>query len=262
MRLHNRIALITGAGSGIGEAIARLFAEEGARIAVVDLRQERAQRTVEAIRAAGGEAMAIAADVSNADEVTAIARQVQEAWGPVEILVNNAAISQGDDIRTIDEATWDLNLAVVLKGAFLCSKALVPGMIERRRGAIVNIASVNGLTGLGEEPYSAAKAGLLNLTQNMAIKYGQYNVRANAICPGTVRTPIWQERVEQDPEIFERLAAWYPLGRVGEPEDIAKAALFLTSDDAAWITGAILNVDGGLMAGSYRMSRALGGEME
>jgi meso-butanediol dehydrogenase / (S,S)-butanediol dehydrogenase / diacetyl reductase len=262
MRLHNRIALITGAGSGIGEAIARLFAEEGARIAVVDLRQERAQRTVEAIRAAGGEAMAIAADVSNADEVTAIARQVQEAWGPVEILVNNAAISQGDDIRTIDEATWDLNLAVVLKGAFLCSKALVPGMIERRRGAIVNIASVNGLTGLGEEPYSAAKAGLLNLTQNMAIKYGQYNVRANAICPGTVRTPIWQERVEQDPEIFERLAAWYPLGRVGEPEDIAKAALFLASDDAAWITGAILNVDGGLMAGSYRMSRALGGEME
>jgi meso-butanediol dehydrogenase / (S,S)-butanediol dehydrogenase / diacetyl reductase len=262
MRLHNRIALITGAGSGIGEAIARLFAEEGARIAVVDLRQERAQRTVEAIRAAGGEAMAIAADVSNADEVTAIARQVQEAWGPVEILVNNAAISQGDDIRTIDEATWDLNLAVVLKGAFLCSKALVPGMIERRRGAIVNIASVNGLTGLGEEPYSAAKAGLLNLTQNMAIKYGQYNVRANAICPGTVRTPIWQERVDQDPEIFERLAAWYPLGRVGEPEDIAKAALFLASDDAAWITGAILNVDGGLMAGSYRMSRALGGEME
>jgi meso-butanediol dehydrogenase / (S,S)-butanediol dehydrogenase / diacetyl reductase len=138
----------------------------------------------------------------------------------------------------------------------------VPGMIERRRGVIINIASVNGLTGLGEEPYSAAKAGLLNLTQNMAIKYGQYNVRANAICPGTVRTPIWQERVEQDPEIFERLAAWYPLGRVGEPEDIAKAALFLASDDAAWITGAILNVDGGLMAGSYRMSQALGGEVE
>jgi meso-butanediol dehydrogenase / (S,S)-butanediol dehydrogenase / diacetyl reductase len=262
MRLHNRIALITGAGSGIGEATALLFAEEGARIVAVDLRLERAQRTVKAIKAAGGEAMAIAADVSNADEVAAMAQRVLDEWGPVDILVNNAAISQGDDIRTIDEATWDLNLAVVLKGAFLCSKALVPGMIERRRGAIVNIASVNGLTGLGEEPYSAAKAGLLNLTQNMAIKYGQYHVRTNAICPGTVRTPIWQERVEQDPEIFERLAAWYPLGRVGEPEDIAKAALFLASDDAAWITGAILNVDGGLMAGSYRMSQALGGEVE
>jgi meso-butanediol dehydrogenase / (S,S)-butanediol dehydrogenase / diacetyl reductase len=262
MRLHNRIALITGAGSGIGEAMALLFAEEGARIVAVDLRLERAQHTVEAIRAAGGEAMAIAADVSNADEVAAMAQRVQEAWGLVEILVNNAAISQGDDIRTIDEVTWDLNLAVVLKGAFLCTKALVPGMIERRRGVIVNIASVNGLTGLGEEPYSAAKAGLLNLTQNIAIKYGQYNVRANAICPGTVRTPIWQERVEQDPGIFDRLAAWYPLGRVGEPEDIGKAALFLASDDAAWITGAILNVDGGLMAGSYRMSQALGGEVE
>jgi meso-butanediol dehydrogenase / (S,S)-butanediol dehydrogenase / diacetyl reductase len=262
MRLYNRIALITGAGSGIGEATALLFAEEGARIVAVDLRLERAQRTVKAIKAAGGEAMAIAADVSNADEVTAMAQRVLDEWGRVDILVNNAAISQGDDIRTIDEATWDLNLGVVLKGPFLCSKEFVPGMIERRRGVIINIASVNGLTGLGEEPYSAAKAGLLNLTQNMAIKYGQYNVRANAICPGTVRTPIWQERVEQDPEIFERLAAWYPLGRVGEPEDIAKAALFLASDDAAWITGAILNVDGGLMAGSYRMSQALGGEVE
>jgi meso-butanediol dehydrogenase / (S,S)-butanediol dehydrogenase / diacetyl reductase len=262
MRLHNQIALITGAGSGIGEAIARLFAREGARSAVVDLRQERAERTVESITAAGGEAIAIAADIADAGAVSTMAQRVLDEWGQVDILVNNAAISQGDDIRTIDEATWDLNLAVVLKGAFLCSKSLAPGMIERRKGAIVNIASVNGITGLGEEPYSAAKAGLINLTQNMAIKYGQYNVRANAICPGTVRTPIWQERVDQDPQIFERLAAWYPLGRVGEPEDIARAALFLASDDAAWITGAILNVDGGLMAGSYRMSRALGGEVD
>jgi meso-butanediol dehydrogenase / (S,S)-butanediol dehydrogenase / diacetyl reductase len=121
------------------------------------------------------------------------------------------------------------------------------------------IAPVNGLTGLGEEPYSAAKAGLINLTQNLAIKYGPYGVRANVICPGTVRTPIWDERLAQDPQIFERLACWYPLGRVGEADDIAKAALFLASDDASWITGTTLTVDGGLMAGSYRMAQELQG---
>ncbi|MCB0183826.1 MAG: SDR family oxidoreductase, partial [Caldilineaceae bacterium] len=140
-----------------------------------------------------------------------------------------------------------------------CSKAVLPAMIEARRGAIVNIASVNGLTGLGEEGYSAAKAGVINLTQNMAIKYGRHNVRANVICPGTVQTPIWHERLKSDPAIFDKLAQWYPLGRVGQPEDIAKAALYLASDDAAWVTGTVLTVDGGLMAGSYGMARALEG---
>jgi NAD(P)-dependent dehydrogenase (short-subunit alcohol dehydrogenase family) len=130
-------------------------------------------------------------------------------------------------------------------------------MIARRRGAIVNIASVNGLTGLGEEAYSAAKAGMINLTQNLAIKYGRHGVRANVICPGTVRTPIWRSRLEQQPAIFDELAAWYPLGRVGEPEDVAHAALFLASAEAAWITGAVLAVDGGLTAGSFRMARDL-----
>ncbi|MGN6360502.1 MAG: SDR family oxidoreductase, partial [Thermomicrobiales bacterium] len=160
-------------------------------------------------------------------------------------------------IREIDEATWEFNLNVVLKSAFLCAKAVLPGMIARRRGAIVNIASVNGLAALGEEGYSAAKAGMISLTQNMAVKYGQYNVRANCICPGTIRTPIWQARVERDPQIFERLAKWYPLGRVGEPADIANAALFLASGEAAWVTGATLVVDGGLLAGNYRMTREL-----
>lgn len=118
------------------------------------------------------------------------------------------------------------------------------------------------MTGLGEEGYSTAKAGVINLTKNMALKYGQYNVRANVICPGTIRTPIWQARVDEDPLIFDRLAQWYPLGRVGNPEDVAKAALFLASDDASWITGTTLTVDGELMARSYRMGQALGGERE
>src|SRR5690554_1097885 len=184
MRLQDRVAIVTGGGSGIGEAIARLFASEGARVAVADLRRERAEGTVETIAHAGGAAIAIQTDVSARDAVEAMARRVLDNWGRVDILVNNAAIAQGDDIRAIDEETWDRNLTIVLKGAFLCSKSVVPAMIEQGRGAIVNIASVNGLTGLGEEAYSAAKAGLINLTQNVAVKYGQYNVRANVICPG------------------------------------------------------------------------------
>lgn len=260
MKLQNRVAIVTGGGSGIGQAIAQRFAREGAKVAVVDLRRSRAEDTTALIHAAGGKALAVDADVAAAGTVEAMTQAVTTQWGRVDILVNNAAISQGDDVRVIDEATWDRNFAVVLKGAFLCTKAVIDGMIARRTGAIVNIASVNGLTGLGEEPYSAAKAGLINLTQNLAIKYGQYGVRANVICPGTVRTPIWAERVAQDPQIFDKLAGWYPLGRVGEPEDIANAALFLASDEASWITGTVLNVDGGLMAGNYGMSRGLQAE--
>lgn len=126
----------------------------------------------------------------------------------------------------------------------------------------MNISSVNGIVGLGEEAYSAAKAGMNVLTKNMAVKYGRFGIRVNAICPGTVRTPIWGPRLEKDPHIFEKLAKWYPLGRVGEPEDIANAALFLASDEAAWITGALLVVDGGLLAGSYRMTLELEGKAE
>jgi NAD(P)-dependent dehydrogenase (short-subunit alcohol dehydrogenase family) len=257
MRLASTVALVTGGGSGIGRAIAARFAQEGAHVAVADLRRERAEAVAQEIVAAGGEALPVEADVASGAAVETLVEQVLRVYDHIDILVNNAAMSRGDDIREIDEATWEFNLNVVLKSAFLCAKAVLPGMIARRRGAIVNIASVNGLAALGEEGYSAAKAGMISLTQNMAVKYGQYNVRANCICPGTIRTPIWQARVERDPEIFERLAKWYPLGRVGEPADIANAALFLASDEAAWVTGATLVVDGGLLAGNYRMTREL-----
>lgn len=257
MTLHNRVALITGGGSGIGRSIALLFAAQGAAVAVADLRLERAEQVRAEIQAAGGNALALSGDVSQALQVAALTTRTEAELGPVDILVNNAAIAQGDDITTFDEATWDLNLNVVLKSVFLCSKAVLPGMMARRRGAIVNISSVNGLTGLGEEAYAAAKAGVINLTQNMAVKYGPYQVRCNVICPGTIQTPIWNERLAAQPDIFDRLARYYPLGRVGQPEDIAQAALFLASDAAAWITGTVLTVDGGLMAGRYAMAQEL-----
>lgn len=257
MRLHDRVALVTGAGSGIGRAIARLFAQEGARVAVLDRAEERAKETVAQIGGTGGEALALTADVSKQAEVKAAVARIVAAFGRIDILVNNAAIATGADILEFGEDIWDLNLDVVLKSVFLCSREVLPVMIEQKRGAIVNIASVNGLGAYGEPAYSAAKAGVINLTKTMAVSYGLHQVRVNAICPGTIETPIWQSRLEADPHIFERLAGWYPLGRVGRPEDVAKAALFLASDDAAWITGANLVVDGGLTAGSYRMAREL-----
>lgn len=260
MRLLDTVALVTGGGSGIGRAICERFAEEGATIVAADRYLDRAEETAARIKASGGDAIGLRVDVADAAAVAAMAERAVAAYGRVDVLVNNAGLSVGDDILTIDEATWDLNLGIVLKGAFLCSKALLPGMLERRRGVILNIASVNGLWAVGEEAYSAAKAGMINLTQNMAVKYGDRNVRVNCIAPGSIRTPIWDARVARDPHVFDKLARWYPLGRVGEPDDVASAALFLASDEAAWITGVTLPVDGGLLAGSYRMSRDLQGD--
>jgi NAD(P)-dependent dehydrogenase (short-subunit alcohol dehydrogenase family) len=260
MRLAGKMALITGGGSGIGQAIARRFAAEGAGVVVVDLVAARARETVRLLELDQGQALAIQADVSRGAEVRRMAAEAIQALGRVDVLVNNAAIASQDGLINVDEDNWDLSLAVTLKSQFLCCKALLPGMIERGGGSIVNIASVNGLMGLGDEPYSAAKAGVINLTQNLAVAYGPRGVRANVICPGTVRTPIWDERLRRNPRVFDELAAWYPLGRVAEPEDVANAALFLASDEAAFVTGATLLVDGGLTAGSYRMARELQAE--
>ncbi len=259
MRLVNTVAIVTGGGSGIGRAIAWRFAAEGSRVAIADRDGAKGEETARLIGDAGGEALAVATDVTDPAAVAHLLARTIEAFGAPTVLVNNAGASRGNDLREIEPEVWDFNLGVVLKSAFLCSKAVLPGMIETGKGAIVNIASVNGLYGIGEEAYSAAKAGMINLTQNMAVRYGQYGVRANVLCPGSIRTPIWQAKVEEIPTIFDDLAKWYPLGRVGEVEDVANAALFLASDEAAWITGAVLPVDGGLTAGSYAMSRALEG---
>jgi NAD(P)-dependent dehydrogenase (short-subunit alcohol dehydrogenase family) len=253
MRFENKVVVVTGSGSGIGRVMVQRLAAEGARVAVVDWHEDRAA----AVAAEIPGALAVRADVSSGADVEAMAAAVRSTLGPVDVLVNNAAIAEGDDVLAMDEATWEKDVDVVLKSVFLCSKVVLPSMIERRQGVIINITSVNALSALGNEAYSAAKAGVINLTQGIAVRYGAYGVRCNAIAPGTIRTPIWQERVDRDPSVFERLVKWYPLGRVGEPEDIANAATFLASDEASWITGTVLTVDGGLMAGNYRMTREL-----
>ena len=252
-RFRDRVVVVTGAGSGIGRVMAGRFAAEGAKVAVVDWHEDRAQE----VSSATPGSIPIVADVSSEKDVESMAATAGSRLGPVDVLVNNAAIADGDDVLKMDGRTWDHDVEVVLKSVFLCSKAVLPSMIERRGGVIVNITSVNGLSALGNEAYSAAKAGVINLTQGIAVRYGRHGIRCNAIAPGTIRTPVWQERVDRDPVVFQRLVKWYPLGRVGEPEDIANAAMFLASDEAAWITGTVLRVDGGLLAGNHLMTREL-----
>ena len=247
-RLDGRTALVTGGGSGIGRAICRRFASDGASVVVADLVGERAEEVAAEV---GGRA--VQADVTSAADVERMAAEA----GRADVLVNNAGGGMADDLLEIDEHEWDADVELNLKSAYLCSKAVLPGMIEQGSGVIVNIVSVNGLAFFANEPYSAAKAGLISLTRSMATRYGRHGVRAVAIAPGTIRTPIWQERVDKEPAIFERLVRWYPLRRVGEPEDVAAAAAFLASDDAGWITGEVLRVDGGLLSGNERMSREL-----
>ena len=239
-RFAGQVAIVTGAGSGIGEAIATAFAAAGAQVVIAEIASPRGEAVAEAIRRAGGQALAVAAMVV----------QARARFGPADILVNNAAISTGNDILDVDEATWDHNLAVVLKSVYLCCRQVLPAMIERGRGAIVNIASVNALGAYSCMPYSAAKAGVVNLTQNMAMQYGRHGIRVNAVCPGTVRTPIFGPLLAKDPHFLDRVARLYPCGRIGTPADIAGPVLFLASADAGWVTGQALAVDGGLSCGS------------
>jgi NAD(P)-dependent dehydrogenase (short-subunit alcohol dehydrogenase family) len=257
MRFRGRVVVVTGGGSGLGRHMAHRFAAEGAAVAVVDVAEESAIKVAGEVSIAHARALACKADVTEVDQVEAMVKTTRQKLGPVDVLVNNAARATDRDFLDLDEEQWEEDVSIALKGSFLCSKAVLPDMIRRGSGVILNVSSVNALGYFGNEAYSAAKAGILSLTRSLAVRYGPSGVRANAIAPGTLKTPAWEDRRSRDPEIFERVAAWYPLGRVGEPEDIANAALFLASDEASWITGAVLPVDGGLLAGTSKMMQEM-----
>lgn len=251
MRLADRVAVITGAASGIGRATAVAFAREGATVVVADVNDAGGADTVRRIEEGGsGRGTFVHTDVSSASQTQELIRRTAESFGRIDILMNNAVITKGEDILSTDEEAWDQNMSVVLKGVFLCTKAVLPVMVSQGRGSIVNVSSVNGMTGLGGAAYSAAKAGIISLTRTTAVRYGRHGIRVNALCPGTIRTEAWKPILEKCPDVFEMVAPHYPLRRVGEPEEIANAALFLASDESSFATGAVFAIDGGLTAGN------------
>jgi NAD(P)-dependent dehydrogenase (short-subunit alcohol dehydrogenase family) len=257
MRFQGYVAIITGGGSGLGRVLAHRFAAEGAAIVVADVVGKRARAVADEISEVGGRSLAQTTDVTRAADVEAMVGAARDEFGPVDILVNNAAQATDADFLDVGEEVWDDDVAITLKGSFLCSQAVLADMTKNGSGVILNISSVNALGYYGNEAYSAAKAGILNLTRSLAVRYGPFGVRVNAIAPGTLKTPAWEQRQQKDPGVFERVAKWYPLGRVGEPEDVAGAVLFLASDEAAWISGAVLPVDGGLTAGNMQMMQEI-----
>lgn len=250
-RHANTIALVTGAGHGIGRAIARKLAAEGAAVAVAEINEDAGRQTVGLLRSAGATAHFVGTDIADFGSVDAAFAEAARTLGPVSLLVNNAAFTDAGDLKGISLDAWHKEVDVNLNGTYHCIRAVTPRMRERGGGAIVNISSVNGLRYFGNPSYSAAKAGIINLTLAVATEFGRDGIRCNAVCPGSVRTDniTWTIRQQKDPQVFQKLARWYPLGRVAEPEDIARAVAFLGSDEASYITGAVLPVDGGLTAG-------------
>ena len=249
MRLNNKIAIVTGAGRGIGKAVALRFAEEGAKVVVDDVNDANGAETVAAISDTGGDATFVNADVSSTADAERLIAKTVNTYGTVDILVNNAICSTADVLNN----NWETNLAVALRGTSHCSDAVIPVMQQAGGGSIVNIASVNGLIGLqGIHAYSAAKGGVIALTRSMAVAYGKDNIRINCICPGTIQTEVWEPMLERNPQILDEITPWYPLGRIGQPIDIANAALFLASDEAGFATGAVFVIDGGLTAGNHQ----------
>ncbi|MEU0300135.1 SDR family NAD(P)-dependent oxidoreductase [Streptomyces sp. NPDC006175] len=257
-RLDGYAALLTGAGQGIGAATARRLASEGAAVLVTDLDAGRAERTAAGIRDTGGTAEALACDVGDRAAVEAAVAHAVAAFGRLDVLVNNAYANHEDAPLFEDEADddWAHTLDITLSGPYRCSRAAMPHLAASGRGAVVTIGSVNGEAAFGGHAYSAAKAGLASLTRTLAGHAGPRGVRVNLVAPGTIRTEAWEGR---DAEL-ERAAALYPLGRIGEPDDIAAAVAFLASRDAAWITGTTLRVDGGLLAVNTAFSAAMNGD--
>jgi L-rhamnose 1-dehydrogenase len=246
MRLQGKVAIATGAARGIGRAIAVRFGQEGARVAVVDLREAEGQETVHQIETAGGEAMFAKTDVSDSGQVQAMVEAVLARWGTIDVLVNDAGICPFEGFLEMSEALWDQVLDVNLKGYFLVSQAVARAMIERGvKGRIIAVSSISAeFGGSRQAHYCASKAGINLLVKSMAISLGPYGITCNAVLPGTVETDINREALSA-PGVREYWSQRAPLGRLGQPEDIAGPVLFFATDDADWCTGALLVVDGG-----------------
>jgi 3-oxoacyl-[acyl-carrier protein] reductase len=248
-RLTGRVALVTGAGRGIGAATAKRLAEEGARVTLADLDVEGAQRVAEEITALGSAATAIRCDVSNAADAQQAVTSAIETFGQLDILVNNAGILRDNLLFKMTDDEWDVVLGVHLKGAFLCSRAAQKHMVERKYGRIVNLSSTSALGNRGQANYSAAKAGLQGFTRTLAIELGPFGITANAVAPGFIDTDMTRataQRLGLSPEQFQQgMSQLIPLRRVGQPSEVASVIAFLVSDDASYVSGQVIYVAGG-----------------
>ena len=251
MRLADKVAIVTGGGTGIGAAIAATFAREGARVTITGRREEILDGVADEIAAAGGHALAVPGSVTDEADVQRAVQATLGTFGRVDVLVNNAgSLLHAGPLHETSDEIWDGVLDVFLKGVFRFSRAVIPSMVRQGGGSIVNIGSVLGLKAspaFAVHPYAAAKAGVAMLTKTIAAHYGKDGIRCNCIAPALTETPLTESRL-QDAAARKTMEAQYPLGRLGRPEDIARAALYLASDEALWTTGTILTVDGGIMA--------------
>ena len=256
MRLDNKVAVITGGGSGIGAAIGRAFAEEGAAVAVTDIRLQAAQEIAAEIARSGGRAGTWAFDVADRPAVEQAADQIEKQLGPIDIWVNNAGISQIVPFLDCSEELWDQTLRINLRGAFIGCQAAIRRMLPRGRGVVLNMSSQSGKVGNSHyTAYCASKFGIIGLTQSLAIEFAGAGIRVNALCPGIVLTPLWDQmmgayarkRNLQPEEVRPYLEKRIPMGRLCTPEDVARTAVFLASDESDYLTGQALNVSGGMV---------------
>jgi len=250
MRLKGKIAVVTGSGAGIGKSIAEEFAKEGACVAAVSRRAANGRPVVDGITKKGGEAVFIRADIAVEADVDRMVERILETYGRIDVLVNNAGVNFVKPFEQTEPADWDRVVNTDLRGTYLCSRRVIPEMLKNGAGSIVNIATVHTLACLpGAAPYDAAKWGMVGLSKSMAVEYADRHIRVNVLSPGLIDTQIWNDLKRAAPDLDQCLDYWkanIPMGRVGRPAEIAKAAVFLASDDASYITGSNLLVDGGM----------------
>jgi NAD(P)-dependent dehydrogenase (short-subunit alcohol dehydrogenase family) len=258
MRLANKVALVTGAGTGIGRATGLLFAQEGARVVAQDVNADTAQETVQLIKQAGGKAVSMGGDVTSSAEAETIVKKAVDTYGRLDVLFNNAGIWRGGTILDISEADWDRTMSVNVKGIYLVSRYAVQQMMRQESGSIINAASVAALRGSPmSAAYHASKGAVLLLTKCMAVDFGRYGIRVNCICPGIIDTQMADQLLtyrslgddDRKQALLETYEARHPVGRFGQPGEVAKVVLFLASDESSFVTGAAWSVDGGLSAG-------------
>ena len=259
-RYAGKNVLISGGGSGIGHAICLRLAAEGANIILIDKDLKGGQAVEQELKQQNTKALFVQADITSETDVEKVHKEATLFFGTIDVLVNNAGAAFAENYAMTTLENWNQDIALNLTGHYMLTRLFLPDMEAQGKGAITNISSVNGAQSFGNPAYSAAKAGVISFTQTLAIEYGPKGIRANVVLPGTIETPVWQTRKDSRPEVFELVKGWYPVGRVGRPEDIAAAVAFLSADEASFVNGASLNVDGGLTAGNFRMIKDITGE--